>query len=138
MNQVIHRKELKARVHKKLDKERITIGGRNQQSYKRQYHLKITQYIINKVIDTFLDVILETISEGDTVMIDGFVKIAPVLKEEKDMFNPYDGKRYVHPKYFQATAYVGQMIKNACKDLSKRTFGEQTAADENLKVTLLP
>lgn len=131
MNQVIHRRELKARVHKKLDKERITVGGRSQQSYKRQYHLKITKYIINKVIDTFLDVILETISEGDTVMIDGFVKIVPVLKEERVMFNPYDEKRYVHPKYFQANAYVGKIIKKACKDLSERTFGEQSAAEEN-------
>ncbi|MBO5007376.1 MAG: hypothetical protein J6D26_00905 [Clostridia bacterium] len=113
MNNTVYKKELINKISKKLDRERIVVGG-NRHTYKRKYHLKYTEAIISKVLDTFWDVVADTISSGDKVQIQHYMSIFPKYTTCGNV-NSYCVKTKTMSR-----------LKEACKILLENEKGEET------------
>lgn len=58
------------------NKEKFAVGG-NKHTYRRRYHLKISEAIIRKVVDAFWAIVADTIADGDKIAIQNYMTIFP-------------------------------------------------------------
>lgn len=124
MNKIIAKKELVKRVVKKLEGTKISIGG-NKTFYKRLYNLKYSQEITDNVISALMDVIEETVENGDTIKLNGYMVIAPKYYPERYRRNVYAGKNVVVPEQYKVRISAGSKLKEAAKRLSNRELSEK-------------
>lgn len=121
MNRTINRKELIKTVSALLNKQRIVVGG-NKENYKRKYHLKYNQKIIDTIIAALCEAIAITIENGDTIWIKNYFKIEP--KYRKDTVMKANGFRNTNintnfiPAHYIPKFIPGNKIKEACKNLT--------------------
>ena len=125
MNQKFNKTDIKNMTRERLNEGRMA-------GCMRQFSMLYTKPIVDRVIDTFLDIIAEIIEDGDTVNLYGYLKITPVLRKERKRIKAHTGEEYMHPPLYSAKVSVGEVLKNACRNLTERELGQQTAADENL------
>lgn len=131
MNQKINKLEVKDRVRYKLKDERFIIGGNGKgHPYSKKYKLRYTKDIIEKVVNALMDVLVDIMEDGDTAVLDGYLKIEPLLKCERKRSNPQNGNIYIHPAHYIFKASAGKHIKEACKRLTEKTLSETTAANK--------
>lgn len=124
MNKVYVKKDLVQKVTKKLDKERITIGG-NKHAYKRKYHLRYSTPIVRKVISALLEVLVEVLEEGDTVSLTGYFTIEPVYYKESRGWNIPKQESIKIPAQYRPRVKFATYFKKACKKLTERELGGQ-------------
>ncbi|WP_458397375.1 HU family DNA-binding protein [Anaerotignum sp.] len=126
MNQKINKNEIIDRISKKLSDERIVVGGKK--NYKRAYHLRINKWIIGKVLNALLDVLVEVIEEGDSVIFAGYMVLEPrYFKEIRRRANNYsDKEEAVTPAGYRLKIKAGKSMKDACKTLSEKVNRENT------------
>ena len=127
MNQKINKNEIINRISKKLSDERIVVGG-GKNNYKRKYHLRITEWIIRKVLNAFLDVLVEVIEEGDSVIFAGYMVLEPrYFKEIRRRANCFgDEKETITPAGYRLKIKAGVRMKDACKNLTEKVNRENT------------
>lgn len=124
MNQQLFKNDIVDKISERLRNDRIVIGG-NKIAYKRKYHLRYGEKIIRKVLDAFLDVIVDTIENGDSLRIYDYFRIDPhYFKEMSLKANGFsavneDDNIYVPPRY-KVKFKPGKRLKEACKKLSER------------------
>lgn len=121
MNQKLTKNEIIDLVSKKLADERIVVGG-NKVLYKKKYHLKITKCIIGKVLNAFLDVLVDVIEEGYSVVFANYMVIEPrYYKEARRKANNYSNKQEsVTPAGYRLRIKAGVRMKDACKKLTEK------------------
>ncbi len=121
MNRELHKGDIVKKISDKLSNEKIVIGG-NKEFYKRKYHLKYTQKIISNVLDSFWEVVADTIEEGDSIKLNSYIKIEPKFYNEITMnANGFKGiNENVIPARYKMKFKIGERLKNACKRLSER------------------
>ena len=124
MNQTINKNEIIDRISKKLSDERIVVGGKK--NYKRTYHLKITKWIIGKILNALLDVLVEVIEEGDSVIFAGYMVLEPrYFKEIRRRANCFgDEKETISPAGYRLKIKAGVRMKDACKNLTEKVNKE--------------
>ncbi len=123
MNEKIIKPGIVKRVVDNLYETRIVIGG-NKEQYKRKYHLKYTQEIVNNVIDAFMDVVIEALENGDTIKLNGYMTIEPKYCAERMGNNFHTGERVVIPAQYKAKISVGTKLEEACKRLTEKEQGK--------------
>lgn len=118
MNKVLHKNDIIKKISNKLYNEKIVIGG-NKELYKRKYHLKYTQKIISNVLDSFWEVVAETVEEGDSIKLNKYIKIEPKFYNERTMnANGFKGiNENVVPPRYKIKFKVGERLKIACERL---------------------
>lgn len=119
MKDKVVKSEIVKRVVEKLEGTKINIGG-NKYSYKREYNLKYTQEIVDNVICTFLDVIVDIIENGDSVKLNSYMILEPKYYTEKRARNVYEDKEITMPAQYRVKLNVGTKLEEACKRLSER------------------
>lgn len=127
MNKILHKNDIVKRISDKLSNEKIVIGG-NKESYKRKYHLKYTQKIIANVLDSFWEVVAESIEDGDSVKLNNYIKIEPKYYNEVIMnANGFKGiNENVVPARYKIKFKMGERLKKACKQLlEKRSLDDE-------------
>lgn len=126
MNQKINKNEIIDRISKKLSDERIVVGGKK--NYKRTYHLNINKWIIGKVLNALLDVLVEVIEEGDSVIFAGYMVLEPrYFKEIRRRANCFgDEKETITPAGYRLKIKAGVRMKDACKTLTEKVNRENT------------
>ena len=126
MNQKINKNEIIDRISKKLLDERIVVGGKK--NYKRTYHLKITKWIIGKVLNALLDVLVEVIEEGDFVIFAGYMVLEPrYYKEIRRRVSHFgDKKETIIPAGYRLKIKAGVRMKDACKKLTEKVNRDNT------------
>ncbi len=108
MNQKINKNDLVRRISDKLSDERIVVGG-NKELYKRKYHLSYSHVIIRKVLNAFLDVLVDAIAEGNSVGLDGCMILEPKYHKET-----------ITPAGYRLKLRTGVRMKAACKQLTEK------------------
>lgn len=126
MNQKINKNEIIDRISKKLSDERIVVGGKK--NYKRTYHLRINKWIIGKVLNAFLDALVEVIEEGDSVIFAGYMVLGPrCFKEIRRRANCFgDEKETIIPAGYRLKIKAGVRMKDACKKLTEKVNRDNT------------
>lgn len=119
MNEKIIKPGIVKKVVDKLDGTKIEIGG-NKESYKRKYHLKYTQEIVDNVITAFMDSIVDIIENGDSVKLNSYMVLEPKYYVEKRARNVYANEEYIMPAQYRVKLNVGTKLEEACKRLSER------------------
>ena len=115
----IFKKELIDRISAKLNKERFVVGG-NKYAYKRKYKLKFTEFIIAKVLDAFLNVVVDAISNGDKIQLQGYFTIYPQYYKER-VVNMFDGTTgHISPEHYKLKINAGKKIEDACDKLMNK------------------
>lgn len=110
-------------VVNRLKGKHITIGG-NKYAYKRKYHLKYSQEIVNNVISAFLDELVDEIENGNKISIMGYFTIEPkYCNPIKRRDNLKTGEIVDVPAQYRPRLYVGKKVKEACKKLTKKKLG---------------
>lgn len=124
MNQKINKNEIIDRISKKLSDERIVVGGKK--NYKRTYHLRISKWIIGKVLNSLLDVLVEVIEEGDSVIFAGYMVLEPrYFKEIRRRVSYFgDKKETITPAGYRLKIKAGVRMKDACKNLTEKVDRE--------------
>ena len=124
MNHKINKNEIIDRISKKLSDERIVVGGKK--NYKRTYHLRISKWIIGKVLNSLLDVLVEVIEEGDSVIFAGYMVLEPrCFKEIRRRTNCFgDEKETIIPAGYRLKIKAGVRMKDACKTLTEKVNKE--------------
>ena len=110
-------------IVEKLRGTKIHVGG-NKYQYKREYNLKYSQEIVKNVINTFFDVIVESIENGDCISFDGYMVIEPKRYSARRARNLVEDKEMMMPTQYRLKVRPGTKIKNACKKLSEKEFGK--------------
>lgn len=132
MNNVLLKKDIVNKISKKLIDEKIVIGG-NKNVYKRKYHLKYTQKIIANVIDTFWEVVAESVEDGKTIKLNNYIKMEPrfykAVKLNAKGFPCI--KENIVPARYKMKFTMGERLKEACRRLSKKLNNEETKNDKN-------
>lgn len=124
MNQVYRKEDIIRKVAKKLNEERIVIGG-NKHAYKRKYHLRFSKFIVSKVIGALLDVLVDVLEEGDAVNFRGYMAIEPkYCKATRARDINKNIEIQVPPKY-KPKVHFGRLMESACKRLTQKEFGGQ-------------
>lgn len=125
MNKELHKNDIIKKISDRLSNEKIVIGG-NKESYKRKYHLKYTQKIIANVLDSFWEVVAETIEEGNSVKLNNYVKIEPRYYKAIVMnANGFKGiNENVVPARYKMKFKMGKRLKKACEQLLDKRKGE--------------
>lgn len=125
MNQKINKNEIIDRISRKLSDERIVVGG-GKNNYKRKYHLRINKWIIGKVLNALLDVLVEVIEEGDSVIFAGYMVLEPrYFKEIRRRANCFgDEKETITPAGYRLKIKAGVRMKDACKTLTEKVNKE--------------
>ena len=120
MNQKLNKNDIINRISKKLSDERIVVGGKK--NYKRTYHLRINKWIIGKVLNALLDVLVEVIEEGDSVIFAGYMVLEPrYFKEIRRRANCFgDEKETITPAGYRLKIKAGVRMKDACKTLTDK------------------
>lgn len=126
MNEIIAKKELVKKVVKKLEGTKISIGG-NKTFYKRLYNLKYSQEITDNVISAFMDVIKDTVENGDTIKFNGYMVIAPKYYAKRHARNVYEKKNIVVPEQYKVRISAGSKLKEAAKRLTDRELAEKNS-----------
>lgn len=75
--------------------------------------LKLPKVECEKVIDTFAEVITEALSNGDKVMIKGFLSFEISERKEREGYNPITGDTQTFEKVKTVKCKVGKPIKDA-------------------------
>lgn len=124
MNQKINKNEIIDHISKKLSDERIVVGGKK--NYKRTYHLRINKWIIGKVLNALLDVLVEVIEEGDSVIFAGYMVLEPrYFKEIRRRVSYFgDKKETITPAGYRLKIKAGVRMKDACKKLTEKVDRE--------------
>lgn len=121
MNNVLHKKDIIDKISEKLIDEKICIGG-NGKKYKRKYHLKYTQKIIANVLDTFWEVVAESVEDGKTIKLNNYIKMEPkyykAVKLNANGFNNI--KENIVPARYRIRFTMGERLKEACRKLSQK------------------
>lgn len=112
MNQKINKNDLVHRISDKLSDDRIVVGG-NKELYKRKYHLSYSHVIIRKVLNAFLDVLVDAISEGNSVGLDGCMILEPKYYKET-----------ITPAGYRLKLRTGVRMKEACQQLTEKVKKE--------------
>lgn len=120
MNQKINKNDLVHRISDKLSDDRIVVGG-NKELYKRKYHLSYSHVIIRKVLNAFLDVLVDAIAEGNSVGLDGCIILEPkYYKERKRKAFDCEREYYITPAGYRLKLRTGVRMKEACKQLTEK------------------
>lgn len=132
MNNVLLKKDIVNKISEKLIDEKIVIGG-NKNVYKRKYHLKYTKKIIANVIDTFWEVVAESVEDGKTIKLNNYIKMEPrfykAVKLNAKGFPCI--KENIVPARYKMKFTMGERLKEACRRLSKKLNNEETKNDKN-------
>ena len=124
MNQKINKTEIIDRISKILSDERIVVGGKK--NYKKTYHLRFSKWVIGKVLNALLDVLVEVIEEGDSVIFAGYMVLEPRYFKEIRRRVSYFGKEKetITPAGYRLKIKAGVRMKDACKNLTEKVNKE--------------
>lgn len=118
----INKNELIDRISAKLktqQKEKFVVGG-NKHTYQKRYHLTITKAIIAKVLDAFLNVVVDAISNGNKIQIYGYFTIYPQHYKERTV-NMFDGTSgHMSPEHYKVKINAGKKVEDACDKLMNK------------------
>ena len=109
----------------RLKGKHITIGG-NKYAYKRKYHLKYSQEIVNNVISAFLDELVDEIENGNKVSLMGYFTIEPKYRnalKRRDTLKT--GEIVEVPAQYRLRVYFGSKLKEACERFSNKKLKEE-------------
>lgn len=124
MKETINKKEVVKRTVEKLKGTKITVGG-NKYFYKRAYNLKYTQVIVDNVITALLEVLTDTIEDGDSVKLVGYFTLKPHYYAKRRVGSINDGEDVYVPERYLAKISLGTKLREACERLSENVFGER-------------
>lgn len=122
MNEKIIKPGIVKKVVDKLDGIKIVIGG-NKELYKRKYHLKYTQEIVDNVLSAFLETIEEVIENGDSIKLNGYMTIEPKYYAKRKARNIYNDTEIILPEQYRVKVSIGKKLKDACKRFSDIKLG---------------
>ncbi len=71
------------------------------------------------ILTAFLDIVADILSEGDTVILRGYMNIYPKYCKSKEVKNVMDKSIVTIPAHYKAKIKTGTKLNNACKNLSK-------------------
>ena len=69
------------------------------------------------MFDSFLDTVADILSEGDSVVLKGYMNIYPKQYKAKEVKNVADQSRVYIPAHYKARIKTGTKLNAACKDL---------------------
>ena len=118
MNMIFNKKDIVKEITEKLSDKRRAVGG-NRLFYKRKYHLRYTQEIIEVVLDAFLDVLVDIIEDGDSVDIRGYLEIEPKYCKQWNGTD-FNGNEISAPPRYKPRAKLKSEFVKACERLSER------------------
>ena len=75
----------------------------------------LTRIECEKVINAFRDIVIETVSNGEDIMIKGFVSFEITERKGRDGYNPYTGKIQKLAPVKTVKCKVSKPIKDAVK-----------------------
>lgn len=108
----INKQDIVRRVVEKLEGTKIGTGGNR--------NIKYSQKVVHNVINTFMDVIVDAVEEGESVMWSGYMTLEPKHYVERKARNLYEDKEITLPERYGVKLNVGSKLKEACKRLSER------------------
>ena len=115
----ISKKELIDRISAKLKKEKLVVGG-NKHFYQKKYHLTYSKKIIKKVVDAFLNVVVDAISDGDKIQMYNYFTIYPQHYKERTV-NMFDGTSgHISPEHYKLKINAGKKVEDACDKLMNK------------------
>ena len=124
MNEEIIKPGLVRKIVDKLDGTKIVIGG-NKETYKRKYHLKYTQEIVDNVISAFLETVEDIIENGDSIKLNGYMTIKPKYYAERKARDVINDIGMTLPEQYRVKVSIGSKLKNACKQFSDRALEKE-------------
>lgn len=123
MDRKINKTKMIKKITEKLKNTKIVVGG-NKELYKRKYHLKYSQEIVNNVLSAFFDCVADALAEGDTISIKGCIKIEPKLFHEMHVKNELMHVDKVIPERYKPVIKPGEYLIKACDQLNKKEINE--------------
>lgn len=79
--------------------------------------INIPKETVDICLTAFLDTIADILSEGDAVILRGYMNIYPKQYKAKEVKNVADQSMVYIPAHYKAKVKVGAKLNAACKDL---------------------
>lgn len=97
---------------------------RDEESKRTRYDIKYSQEIVRNVIEAFIEVVAETIEEGDKLKLNGFMTLQPKLYRQRKTFNKLgDGEIKICEERYRIKQRYGVKMQEACERLTERVLG---------------
>lgn len=79
--------------------------------------INIPRETVDICLTAFLDTVADILSEGDSVVLKGYMNIYPKQYKAKEVKNVADQSRVYIPAHYKARIKTGTKLNAACKDL---------------------
>lgn len=80
-------------------------------------HERVSEELVNIILDALLDTIVEALENGDQIILKGYMTIYPQLYSAKKVRNVADNQEIEIPERYKPKIKAGIKLKNACKKL---------------------
>ena len=79
---------------------------------------------ISDILTAFLDVIEDTISKGDSIILNGYMTIEARHRPQKEIYCAGKGKEITIPEQYRAYIKPGSKLAKAAKRYTEKRLGE--------------
>lgn len=79
---------------------------------------------INNILTSFLDVIDDAISKGDSIILNGYMTIEARHRPQKEIYCAGKGKEITIPEQYRAYIKPGSKLAKAAKRYTEKKLGE--------------
>ncbi|MDD3361551.1 MAG: HU family DNA-binding protein [Hespellia sp.] len=124
MSKKVLKPDIVKRTANRLKDTKITVGG-NKELYKRKYNLKYSQPIVNNVLMAFMDEIVDALEAGETIQLNRYMIIEPVLRAERKSRSVYYNTEVTIPEQYKVKIRPGIKLEEACKKYTEKELGKR-------------
>ena len=84
---------------------------------------KYTQEDVENIVSAFWDVIIDALSNGDSVNLNGYATIETKYMAERKSRNVVENKEMVLPEHYRVYFKSGSKLNHAAMDFTKKQLG---------------
>ena len=84
---------------------------------------KYTQEDVENIVSAFWDVIIDALSNGDSVNLNGYATIGTKYMAKRKSRNVIENQELIVPEHYQVRLKAGSKLKQAAMDFTRKKLG---------------
>ena len=84
---------------------------------------KYTQEDVETILSAFWDVVIEAISSGDSINLNGYATIGTKYMAKRKSRNVIENQELIVPEHYQVRLKAGSKLKQAAMDFTRKKLG---------------
>lgn len=102
-------------IRKGMIKKIVNLTKSRKQTY--------TQEVVGDILTAFFDVVVEAISNGDSINLNGYLTIETQYRKERKARNVSENKEIIVPEHYKVNIKVGSKLNSAAAKYTERKLG---------------